>query len=93
MVNKVPPTPTLPISADPYLRELVRAVLRMGIDLAARVNAALPEDGSERMRAPLLLAEYTTLTLPAAADWTGGIVYDTTTGTVKRSNGSVWTSL
>lgn len=61
--------------------------------LAVRVNASLPKDGSGAMTAPLPLQEVATADLPAAADHEGDVVYDTTTNTVKFSNGTSWVDL
>ncbi len=61
------------------------------------LNEVLNIDGALSNRAkffgPLKLASYATGSLPAAASHAGSIVYDTTTTTVKFSNGSVWTSM
>lgn len=46
---------------------------------------------AEPWDSPVRLQQIATASLPSAADWTGGIVYDSTTGEVKRSNGTVWT--
>lgn len=61
--------------------------------LADRVNAAFPKDGSERMAAPALLMSYAVADLPDAALWTGAIIYisDETGGAVTAfSDGTDW---
>lgn len=62
-------------------------------DLAYRANRVLPKDGTEPMEGPLLLGSFSTVNLPSAADNEGGMVFDTTTGTVKFSNGVAWLSM
>jgi hypothetical protein len=42
---------------------------------------------------PLRLQSIPTASLPTAADYPGGIVYDETTAEVKRSNGTAWASV
>jgi hypothetical protein len=42
---------------------------------------------------PLRLQSIATASLPTAADYPGGIVYDSTTETVKRSNGTAWAAV
>lgn len=59
--------------------------------LAMRANAALPNDGSDNMKAPLLLAEYLVTDVPDATLWEGGIIYvsDETGGaTIAFSDGT-----
>lgn len=42
---------------------------------------------------PLRLQSLATADLPTAADYPAGLVYDGTTGTVKRSNGTTWANV
>jgi len=73
----------------PHLDGLLR-------QLGFRVNRVLPRDGSERMNGPLPLATYTVLTLPAAASWTGAIVFvsDAAPGSkFQGSDGAAWVPL
>ena len=96
MANKVPGTPSLPqIGNDALdsLRALHKALFQMLIVDFYRTNLCLPNDGTERMEAPLPLARYTTVLLPSAALYPGALVYDTTTSTVKFSNGAVWANV
>lgn len=61
--------------------------------LATRVNAALPHDGSEAMTAPLRLMTYAVADLPDATLWTAALVYvsDETGGAVPAfSDGTDW---
>ena len=96
MVDFVPQSPELSRpgpDAPPSVGLLVRSLFTVLSRHALRLNAAFVTDGSNRMTAPLKLAEYTTGALPAAVDWPGTIVYDSTTGQVKRSNGTAWAAL
>ena len=59
--------------------------------LAMRVNAAMLNDGSDNMKGPLLLAEYTVATVPDATLWESGLIYvsDETGGaTIAFSDGT-----
>ena len=61
--------------------------------LAMRANVGHPNDGSDVMKAPLLLAQYTVATVPVATLWTGGLIYvsDELGGaTIAFSNGTNW---
>jgi hypothetical protein len=96
MANPVPPVPSLPFSPNistDYLQLVVKTLVTILIDYARRLNGALMKDGSEAMTRPLVLAQFATADLPTASLWEGGIVYDSTTNTVKFSNGAVWTSM
>ena len=42
---------------------------------------------------PIVLQQIATASLPSAADWTGALVWDSTTSEVKRSNGTNWASV
>lgn len=56
----------------------------------------LPRDGSLPMTAPLPLATFTTAGRPAAASWTGGIIYVSDAAVGERfqgSDGSAWRPL
>lgn len=59
--------------------------------IAMRANAGYPQDGSGGK--PLVLQSYTVATVPAAADYTGAVIYvsDETGGaTVAFSDGTNW---
>lgn len=62
----------------------------------ARLNLALPSDGSEVMTGPLPLKSYTTATKPSAAGRAGQVIFvsDGGAGNVfQGSNGTSWVSL
>lgn len=62
--------------------------------VAARLNQALPEDGSEAMTAPLTLKSYTTATRPASAA-TGSIIFVSDAGAglkLQYWTGAAWES-
>lgn len=96
MAEKLPNTILLP-QPSPNLKDSLQALLRALFDaftrILLRLNDSLQKDGNERMTAPLPLAQYATASLPAAADWAGSIVYDSTTNTVKKSNGTAWSNV
>lgn len=78
----------------PYdIAGLVVQLQRIVAEFGVRLNGALQKDGSESMTGPIQLASYATADLPAAADYEGTIVYDSTTNQVKFSDGSTWTAL
>lgn len=61
-----------------------------------RLNNALLVDGGEAMENPLILATFTTSTLPTASEWEGAIIYvsDGAVGEKFRgSNGTDWVNL
>lgn len=61
--------------------------------LALRVNACLPKDGTEGMTSPLMLKSYTVATVPDATLWDGSLIYvsDETGGaTIAFSDGTSW---
>ncbi len=61
--------------------------------LAERANACLPLNGSQRMRGPLMLAQYTVDGAPPASDYEGGEIYvtDEIGGPTRAwSNGTNW---
>ncbi len=66
-------------------------------DGAASIIDLLTIDSNNDLEAavygPLKLASYVTGSLPVAANHEGCIVYDTTTNTIKWSNGSVWATI
>lgn len=101
MVDKVNPTPNLPqggVPADIYAlsrfaTDLIQNLIREMVGYAYRLNLSLPEDGSERMSAPLPLKAYTIATLPTASSWTGAIIYVSDGAGNKKmaiSDGTVW---
>lgn len=47
----------------------------------------------EQWDSPLRLRRFATADLPAAADYTGAVVYDITTEEVKKSNGTAWAAV
>lgn len=76
-----------------YLGDLNKQLLTRLFPLVARSNNSLQKDGSEAMAAPIVLATYTTATLPTASSWTGGLVYvsDAAAGSkLQYSDGSSW---
>lgn len=75
------------------LTAMVRAWNQLVQAYSQRINGVLPKDGTEAMTNPLPLEILTVATLPAAASWTGSIVYASDTGGVYLSNGSAWTKL
>lgn len=61
--------------------------------LATRLNAAMMDDGTEPMKAPLILKSYAVADLPTASDWESAIAYcsDETGGaTIVFSDGTNW---
>lgn len=87
------PTGTPTIQVLERLLPILDRVLR---EHGARLNRVLPKDGSEAMTGPLRLKAYTTLTLPAAADWAGAILYvsDAAAGSkFQGSDGVAWVAL
>lgn len=97
MVAKVAPVPSLPnVSKAPpekMIQNIILAVTRILIEHASRLNYAVTTDGMEVMTAPLGLAQYATVDLPDATAYEGHILYDSTTNTVKWSNGTVWATI
>ena len=107
MPSKVPERPFLPMGVtarrtdEPsisvaWATSLLRSLLETLTGHAARINFAMPLDGSETMIRPLPLATYTVATLPAAASWTGAVIFvsDGAAGTKFRgSDGTSWLSL
>lgn len=93
MVHRVGPTPQISQpqgNAPEDVRGLARAFFLDSTDIRARLRDMLPKDGEERMEAPLPLMIFTTAGLPAAADWEGSVVFDTTTNRLAYSDGSSW---
>lgn len=93
MAHRVGPTPQISQpqgNAPEDVRSLGRAMFVDSIDIRARLRDVLPKDGEERMTAPLPLMIFTTAGLPAAADWEGSVVFDTTTNRLAYSDGSTW---
>jgi hypothetical protein len=75
---------------------LVVTLFRFFRDLAARANLAAPKDGTERMEAPLPLAQFTVATRPAASSWAGALIYVSDGGSgaiIQASNGTSWVNL
>ncbi len=95
VANQVAKTPIVPgflKSTDRQTQDslgaLNKAFYQYGIEVSTRLNLAFMRDGSEAMENPLPLQ--TVSTLPAAADWEGGIIYDTGTNELKWSDGTNW---
>ena len=62
--------------------------------IARRANVGLPTDGTKPMTHPLVLAVYATPgDLPAAAQWTYGIVYLSSINAPVYSDGANWKRL
>lgn len=101
MASKVNQSPALPrftgardigIMAD-FMESLVTAVYQEFVNHAQRLNLAIVNDGTEPMTAPLVLASYTVAGVPAAASYTGGMIYvsNETGGAVPAfSDGTNW---
>lgn len=99
-MRKVTETPSLPQPATRNPLELYRAfaayLTRFLGDFGYRLNRVIANDGTDAMAAPLPLATYTMATLPAAASWTGAIIYvsDGAVGAkFQGSNGAAWVAL
>lgn len=58
--------------------------------LAERANAAFPRDGTGAMNAPFRLQEVATSDLPDPSLWPGALIFDTTDGVPKYSDGTEW---
>lgn len=96
MAHRIGPTPQLSQprgNSAEDVRGLALQMFKDSVDLRARLRDMLPSDGSEGMSRPLPLARFATVDLPNAALWEGSIVYDSTTKTVKWSNGTVWATI
>ena len=96
MAQLVHPNPQLPFAPSVELasiNNLIKVLSQLLTEHARRLNLAVMKDGTETMTGPVKLAQYATGDLPAAADYEGSIVYDSTTNTVKFSNGAAWASL
>lgn len=102
MANPVSPTPRLPRpilsratieTLAQYDAALNSALFRALVEIATRLNLVLPHDGSEDMTGPLVLAPYPKASMPAAASYTGGMIYvtDEAGGAVPAfSDGTNW---
>lgn len=75
---------------ESYVTSLYSTLFNLFQRIAVRVNAVLPKDGTEAMTRPLPLKQYATADLPAASAWTGSVVWDSTVGKLKYSDGSSW---
>lgn len=76
--------------------QLINAIQGWVALAATRVNASLPEDGSEAMSGPLTLSTYTVATRPTAASAPGAVIFvsDGGAGAVfQGSNGTAWVNL
>lgn len=60
------------------------------LDYGYRLNQSLNKDGLERMEGPLPLKASATGDLPAAADFEGALLYNSTTGSLAYSDGTTW---
>ncbi len=92
------------ISSPGHHRPDVNALLQFDINFARdvfnelrahaqRLNLAIVSDGTETMTKPLVLSVFTVATLPAAADWTNGLITvsnETGGHTVAFSDGTNW---
>lgn len=68
---------------------LVNALGQIGY----RLNRTIPADGSERMTGPLPLKSYTVATRPAAASYTGSLIYVSDAAAANKlqySDGASW---
>lgn len=85
------PTPSgFPTQDIPALN---KALLTEFNRVYARLVTAVMNDGTEYMEAPFPFQQVATADLPAAADWEGCVVWDTTAGTLKFSDGSAWAEI
>lgn len=83
MVDKVYPLPTLPkvpvvgnvAGLYQYLSALSKALFVYFLSVGTRLNLALPEDGSEAMTAPLVVASYAVAGVPDASLYPRGVIY------------------
>lgn len=92
-VKRAPNLPNITANVRDSLSQVNRVLYQDGVEQNYRLNLALPKDGTEDMEAPLPLQEVATASLPSAALWEGGILYDTTINVPKFSDGSAWKSL
>lgn len=93
MAHRIGPTPQLSQprgNSAEDVRGLALQAFKDSIDLRSRLILAFPKDGSEAMEAPLPLQQVPTASLPAAADWEGAILYDSTLNQFAYSNGTSW---
>lgn len=91
--------PDLPLIPRPsgedtaWARQLSSTLSRNLSEIAFRGNRVVPKDGSEAMTGPLVLASYLKAALPAAASYTGGLIFvsnETGGATVAFSDGTNW---
>jgi hypothetical protein len=100
LVDTEPSIPA-PLNADPrfllpYIIALGQRLSTLFLSFAARLNLALPKDGSEAMEGPLALVAYTEATKPDASAHSGAVIYvsDGASGAkFQGSNGSSWIGL
>lgn len=95
-LKKVGNTPNLPaVTGDSKtdIQAVNRSLMHELTRAYARLNGVLPKDGGETMEAPVPLQRLPTVDLPSAATWPGGIVFDTTTQSLRVSDGSSWQDL
>lgn len=99
-VNERPIFPSV-IKADAigignWAVSMIRQLTTVFQQYGYRLNRSITIDGAQAMDNPLVLATFTTTTLPAAADWEGGIIYvsDGAAGAKFRgSDGTSWVNL
>lgn len=92
-VKRAPNLPNITQDVQRSLTQVNRALYQDGVETNYRLNLAYPKDGTEPFEAPMPLQSVVTGSLPPAANFEGNIIYDTTTNTLKYSNGSAWISL
>ena len=100
-MDKIPAAPPLakPVQlhakggVENYLTTLYGTLFTMFQRVTTRLNGCLPLDGTEAMKGPLPLMSYATADLPDATLYEGAIVYDSTTNTVKFSDGATWANV
>lgn len=98
MALKVNPTPALPVPTNPEMltdwgQNLVQALMRELVLANVRSNLLLAGDGTEAASGPVKLASYTVAGVPAAATYTGSIIYVSNGTANKRlavSDGTNW---
>ncbi len=94
MGNKVPATPSLPISGG--ASALAKALYQEMTSYAFRLNLALLKDGTEAMTAPHSLLSVTVAQLAstwAAASYAGAVLFvsnETSGATIAFSDGTNW---
>lgn len=85
MANKLPQVPTLTSpkgltdlrGVDFYLRAQFSDLIRLLSEITFKLNGTLSLTGEDTMLGPVTLASFTVATVPAAASYTGGMIFVT----------------